>query len=513
MRNKLRLFLPTIADLLFVIPLLCLSFYPDNGLLEDGDTGYHIRAGKFILDTFSIPRHDIFSFLSPPIPWTAHEWLSEVIMAVVHTAFGLTGVVIFFAFLISLVYYLLYRMNCTSKNNIILAILVTLLVMVSSTFHWLARPHIFSQILLVVWYFILNAYHYRNKSYLYLLPLLMVLWVNLHGGFIAGFILLGVYCIGNVVQSFSSEAEKRRLSRKKTVTLAFVSVLCLLAALINPYGYHILMFPFNLVSNRFLMDHVTEFISPNFHEIVPFKYLLLLMISLFAVSRERLDAIELFLVLIFTSMALYSARHIPLFAIIALPIILRQGEALLHEKKGAFPDFLKKRSNVIVSVDRAAAGYVWPVVGVLIVIFFAANGKLEYTFDARKKPVVAVEFLKNEPIKGNMFNDDEFGDYIIYAAWPNYRVFFDGRSDMYGEERTKDYFKVVYMETGWETVLKKYDINWIIYNSKSILSRVLIKDKGWRLIYSDKVATIFVRDIPEYQYLMERYRNVIPLID
>jgi hypothetical protein len=513
MRNKLRLFLPTIADLLFVIPFLCLSFYPDNGLLEDGDTGYHIRAGEFILNTLSIPRHDIFSFLSPPIPWTAHEWLSEVIMAIVHMAFGLTGVVIFFAFLISLVYYLLYRMNSTSKNNVILAILVTLLVMVSSTFHWLARPHIFSLIVFVVWYFILNAYHYRNKSYLYLLPLLMVLWVNLHGGFIAGFILLGVYLIGNVIQSFSSETGKRGLSRKRTATLAFVIVLCLLATLINPNGYHILLFPFNLVSNTFLMDHVTEFISPNFHEIVPFKYLLLLMISLFAVSRERLDGLELLLVLIFTNMALYSERHITLFAIISLPIILRQGEALLHEKEGAIPDFLKKRSNVIASVDKTAAGYVWPVVGVLIVIFFAANGKLEYTFDAKKKPVAAVEFLKTEPIQGNMFNNDEFGDYIIFAAWPNYRVFSDGRSDMYGVERMKDYFKVIYLETGWETVLEKYDINWIIYNSKSILSRVLIKDKGWRLIYSDKVATIFVRNVPEYQYLIERYQNVTPLIE
>jgi len=297
------------------------------------------------------------------------------------------------------------------------------------------------------------------------------------------------------------------------VTLSFVIILCLLAALINPYGYHILLFPFNLVSNRFLMDHVNEFLSPNFHELEPFKYLLFLMISLLAVSRKRLDSIELLLILIFTNMALFSVRHIPLLAIIALPIILRQGEALLYEKKGAFTDFLKKRSDVLASVDKTAAGYVWPVVGILIVVFFAATGKLEYTFDARKKPVAATEFLRREPIQGHMFNDDEFGDYIIYAAWPYYRVFFDGRSDMYGEERLKEYFKVVTLETGWETVLEKYDINWIIYGSKSILSRVLIKDKGWRLIYTDKVAAIFVRDIPMYQNLIEKYQNAKPLIN
>ena len=505
MQDRLRFFIPTIADILFVVTFLTISFYADNGLLNDGDTGYHIRAGEFILDTLSVPHHDIFSFLSPPIPWTAHEWLSEVIMALVHRNFGLTGVVILFSFLISLVYYLLFRISCTSKTNIILAILVILLVMTSSTLHWLARPHIFSQILFLVWYFILNSYHYRDKKYLYLLPLLMIIWVNLHGGFIAGFILLGVYLIGNLAQSFSPDAEKRSSSRKRATVLASVTALCLLASLINPYGYHILLFPFNLVSNRFLMDHVSEFISPNFHEIVPFKYLLFLMIAFLALSRERLDIVELLLVLIFTNMALYSARHIPLFAIISAPIIMRQGEAILNGRHGVFFDFLKRRSEAISSIDKAAIGYFWPIVGVLAVIFFAAYGRVEYKFDPKKKPVAAVEFLKREHIKGNMFNSDEFGDYIIYAAWPDYKVFFDGRSDMYGTEKLKEYFNVTQIGQGWEKVLEKYDINWIIFDSNSILSRVLIENDGWRLIYSDKVANIFVRNIPKYYYLIDKY--------
>ena len=333
----------------------------------------------------------------------------------------------------------------------------------------------------------------------------MIIWVNLHGGFIAGFILLGVYLIGNLAQSFSPDAEKRSSSRKRATVLASVTALCLLASLINPYGYHILLFPFNLVSNRFLMDHVSEFISPNFHEIVPFKYLLFLMIAFLALSRERLDIVELLLVLIFTNMALYSARHIPLFAIISAPIIMRQGEAILNGRHGVFFDFLKRRSEAISSIDKAAIGYFWPIVGVLAVIFFAAYGRVEYKFDPKKKPVAAVEFLKREHIKGNMFNSDEFGDYIIYAAWPDYKVFFDGRSDMYGTEKLKEYFNVTQIGQGWEKVLEKYDINWIIFDSNSILSRVLIENDGWRLIYSDKVANIFVRNIPKYYYLIDKY--------
>ena len=281
-----------------------------------------------------------------------------------------------------------------------------------------------------------------------------------------------------------------------------------MAALINPVGYHILLFPFNLVSNRYLMDHVMEFVSPNFHEPLPFKYFFFLMITIFAVSRERLNFVEIALILFFTNMALYSVRYIPLLAIIAAPIMLRKAGRILEDSSGWFIDFLKRKGDAIATIDSTAKCCVWPVIGILAVLFSAANGSLEYTFDPNIKPVAAVEFLRKEPIKGNMFDNDEFGDYIIYAASQNYKVFFDGRSDMYGIEIMKEYFKIANFENGWEDVLNKYRISWIIYDAKSGLSRYLLENDGWRLIYADKVADIFVRNIPEYQYLINRYRGV-----
>jgi hypothetical protein len=110
--KKISSFLiPSIVDIIFISLFLLLAFSAGKDLLGDVDTGYHIRAGEYILNTFSIPKDDIFSFITPTLPWTAHEWLSEVIMALVHKAFGLTGVALFFAFIISLVYYLLYKMT------------------------------------------------------------------------------------------------------------------------------------------------------------------------------------------------------------------------------------------------------------------------------------------------------------------------------------------------------------------------------------------------------------------
>ena len=442
--------LPSIADILFLSVFLLLSFSTGKGLLNDADTGYHIRTGEFILATLSVPRHDLFSFTSPPIPWTAHEWLSEVIMAIIHRFFGLTGIVIFFAFVIASAYYLLFKMIRTYKGNILIAASVIILAIASSQIHWLARPHIFSLFLMVIWYCVLDAYQYKDKNHLYVLPVIMLLWVNLHGGFIAGFMLLGVYLSCNLLRLIAAKGIDKEKWKAKSRPLGLALAGCLLAALINPVGYHILLFPFKLTSMKFLMDNVSEFVSPNFHEPMAFKYMLFLMMGVFAVSIKALNIIETSLILLFTYMALYSARYIPLFAIIATPILTKQIEALMAGKNGWFVEFIKKRADRMARADASAKGYLWPFLGILFIAVLAINGKVGFEFDKKRDPVQAVEFLKKEPISGNMFNNDQFGDYIIYAAWPRYRVFFDGRSDMYGEERAKEYFKVMRIKAGWE---------------------------------------------------------------
>lgn len=505
------LFIPSIADILFLTIFLYLSLFAGKTLLGDGDTGYHIRAGEYIIETLSVPTRDIFSYRTPPLQWTAHEWLSEVVMALIHKISGLTGVVLFFSFLIAFTYYIFFRIIRRQGGNILLCIVVFILVITSSQIHWLARPHIFSLFLLVVWYHILDEYQYRGKNYLYLLPVIMLPWVNLHGGYIVGLLLLGMYLAGNLMLTIFSCDTEQRHCRSKLRPLGLATLATLLITLFNPKGYQILLFPFKTVSNRFLMDHIIEFLPPNFHEPLPYKYMLLFMIAVFAFSRRTITVIELFLVLLFTSMSLYSARYIPLFGVVVAPILVRLAGPLLEEWRGRLAEFIQRRSERITSVDSSAKGYLWPLAAVLMVVFLLANGRIQHTFDEKKAAVDAVEFLKKEHLHGNMFNDDEFGDYVIYAAWPAYKVFFDGRSDMYGTENIKEYFKITRLEPGWAEVLRKYDINWIFYGNGSTLSEFLLQRSDWKLIYADKVANIFVRNIPANQCLIEKYRDVKPV--
>jgi len=509
MINRLKSWLlPSIADVFFMSTLLYLALSQKNTLLGDGDTGYHIRAGEYILNTLSVPKADIFSFITPTMPWTAHEWLSEVVMALLHQIGGLTAVVIAFSLLIAASIYVFFKVVRTDGNNVLLSVAATITFVALTKVHWLARPHIFSLIILLVWYHLLDDFQYRNKNRLWLLPLIMLLWVNLHGGFIIGLGILGIYISGNFVHLFTDVNKWKSISKERTLTLAKVLVVSIIACVVNPIGYKIFLFPFNLIANKFIMDSVGEFHSPNFHEIQPFKYLLLFLIILFAYSKIKPNFIEVVLILLFINMSLYSVRYIPLFALIVIPIVLRYmyWDFVINLKPVA--SFLRQRIENITSVDNIATGYFWPSLSMILIIFFAGTGIVTHSFDPEIKPINALEFLNKNNISGNMFNNDEFGDFVIYTSHQQYKVFIDGRGDMYGSKVFKEYYNVHEFRRGWEKVLDKYEITWIFFDTNSAFARYLTNRDDWKLIYSDKVASIFVKNIRQHQPLINKFPGV-----
>ena len=496
--------LPSPAEILFIPIFLRLVLKPGI-LLSDGDTGYHIRAGDFIIQSGTVPKTDIFSHWTPALSWTAHEWLSEVLMAVVHEHAGLLGIVVLFSLTIAITNVLLFRMLRSEKHEILLPLILTVLAATTSSIHWLARPHIFSLMLTVIAYSVLNQFQYRGKNQLFVLPLLSLLWVNLHGGYIFGLILIFIYLSGNSVALYIGDRSEAQEHIHKIKLIAKVFVASLLASLCNPQGYRILTFPFELGFDPFLMNNVREFLPPNFHEPLTFKYLLLASMALLGLSRGALNWIELGLFILTTYMALYSARYIPLYAIITAPILLRLLYRLTPNLSMSSVKWITRRSANFSSIDRRSGGYVWITAGILFVLTLGNMSGLHAEFDDNRFPAKAVEFILAEKIPGNIFNNEEFGDYIIYKAWPKYRVFFDGRSDMYGAALGSEYLKVAQTLPGWQNVLEKHQVDWVLFNTASMLSSLLKTNPGWHIIYSDPVASIFVRDKPEYQHLVAKY--------
>jgi hypothetical protein len=500
-----RFLLPSIGNLVFVATLFILIFSLGNGLLNDGDTGYHIRTGELIAKTWQVPQTDPYSYHTPPLPWTAHEWLSELVMALIARGFGLTGIVVFFSFILAIAHWLLYQSLRRQSGDVLLCTLVTLLACATSSTHWLARPHAFSLLFTVIWCDHLNRFQPGSRSSLVLLPAVMLAWVNLHGGYFIGLVLIAVHFTGNLIEAIGAPSEK---SRQKTKSLLALLVACIMICTINPQGPKILLFPLRLASDHFVMDSVTEFLSPNFHDFLPFKYMFLALIAALALSRLGLSLADTGLTVLLSYMSLYSVRHVSLFAIVLAPVLLKTTASALDRLPASVLRFYQIRSQNVKAVDANVKNWVWPSAATSLVLAFAALGVISYRFDDKVFPVKAVDFLKSEAIPGRMFNNDEFGDYIIFAAWPAYQVYIDGRSDMYGEKYAGDYFKVARVLPGWKEVLKKYDIGWVIFDTRSPLSGALSDQSDWRPIYSDPIATIFVKNDPRYATLLAKLSAV-----
>ena len=208
----------------------------------------------------------------------------------------------------------------------LVALLLTLLAMSASTIHFLARPHVLSWLFVLIWFRILDSRELameRSDRRLWLLPLLMLIWVNVHGGFLLGFVLLGIFWLGSVwtwlrlKESRIEESLQKIAAGKRVRQLTRAGLASAVASLVNPYGWQLHAHIYSYLSNRFFMDHIDEFQSPNFHGIAQRCFLVLLLVAIagLACRCDRLRLSQILLALFAVYAALYSSRNIPISSI------------------------------------------------------------------------------------------------------------------------------------------------------------------------------------------------------
>jgi hypothetical protein len=491
--------LPPFTDLIFLLVFGMLAFFKGQSLLGDADAGYLIRMGEEILRTHSWVKTDIFSHVTPPLPWQNHEWLSQVLMALIHRAAGLTGVVLFFSLLIAVVYTALFQILKNRSGSVYLAFFVTVLTILASELHWYVRPHVFTILFTLMWSVWLYEYQMKVKTRILIFPVSMALWVNLHGGFIVGFILAGTYIFGNAVYGFFNKEEARDAAWKKMKFIGGIFLLSLLAVQLNPHGYFALSYPIHMIENETVMKSIAEFQPPDWSSpsTVPLQIFLGVFIVFLVLAKARMTIFEILLIGVFLKMTLHSVRHVSLFAIVAAPVLMR----LMQEAQPIFERFplfqrLRERSESMDVFHGNLRSGLWPAMAVIFACVLTWTGKIHYDFDAKRNPAAAVEFLRQQNIPGKMFNLDEFGDYIIYKAWPQYRVFMYGFNDPAGEERLKDYLKVDGVQPGWREVFEKYGMDWVIYPPDTPLAQTLSESPDWTMIYKDPRAVILKKQLP-----------------
>ena len=506
---------PSVSDVLFIAILAGLSCGAlGRLLLRDAGIGWHIRNGQQMFLTHAITRSDPFSATINGGTWYAWEWLYDVVIAVINYTLGLNGVVFFSAAVIATAFVLALHFAVRRGGNLVVVFFLLLLSLGASAVHFLARPHVLSWLLTVIWFEILDSAAATSNSKpsmnLFGLPVLMVLWVNVHGGYVLGFVLLAIYLADAVIRFFvAREQREQTLSWLKRLSL--VTVLTFAASFVNPYGYHLHVHVYRYLSDRYLMDRISEFLSPDFHSPAQqcFAVLLLITVVALASARRGLTPARLMVILFAAYSGLYATRSLPTSSLLITLIIapsLSQSIAdaagnsrLLPWLRALFArvhSFGSRMGNL----ELNFGDHFWLVaiflLGLWACIFDGRIGSAQFIdayFDEKRFPVEAAEVIAKRNIREPIFSQDYWGGYLIYRLYPQTKVVVDDRHDLYGDQFFKDYLRVMFIQPGWDKVLEEEHVNWILMPPGSTLANMLRLTSGWTVIHEDGTAVLFQR--------------------
>ena len=476
-------FVPSLSDLFFIALIawlfLCGAF-GWKGLLSDGDVGWHIRTGEYILDHNAVPRTDLYSFSKPGAPWFAWEWLSDVIDAALFRTAGLKGVVLAAGLMIALFGTTLIRRMIWRGSHLFIALLVALLGIGASSIHFLARPHLFTLVLLSISMWMIESDLRKPTKWIWLLIPITIVWTNLHGGFLAVVAVLGLTAVG-------------RLS----IRYAALAAACGAASVINPYGIQLHLHVGTYLRSDWIRNFVQEFQSPSFRGESMMQYEVLLIAGIIVVGYlvyQRKFA-EALWILFFAHESLSSQRHVPIFAVVAAPVIAEQLSRLWRDATAHF----KKTSPVAIINQMSAdfvAGFgrtsVWPAAGAIALMLIGRPIAWPKDFPEELFPVEMIHAHEAELFRDRLLTTDQWADYLIYLN-PNQKVFVDGRSDFFGPEIGDEFLHVTGGHPDWQKIMQKYGFTLVLLPKESALVQLVRTQPEWSVAADDGKHILLAR--------------------
>jgi hypothetical protein len=471
-------------------------FAVSTGVAVDSDTWWHLAAGRWMVAHHHILTHDEFSWTRAGFPWIYNAWLSQVPMFLVWDRFGFGGLNAATAALVTLAFLFVY-LQC--EGNAYLKAFTLQLAVIAAGLYWPARPQIISLVLASVFAYVLYLFRWRGLNRLWLLPPLMVLWVNLHGGFVIGFLLLIVVVLGQAASAALRQRGPGVVGWDGVAALAMTGAACAALVPLNPHGGQMYTFAFQTVSLSVLRDFIQEWMSPNFHVLGAqgFIWLLLATFAAVGLSRRRIDLTDLLLVAVFSYLALLAGRNIAIFALIAAPVLARHAAAGLGAAAEGWPRWASLSGTDRESGSPRAAVH-WVLLALIVGVALARvaiplQRSVNLTAIGKSMPLGAAEFVQTSRPRGPMFNSYNWGGYLAWTLAPAYPVYVDGRTDLYSDAFLREYILVTTVPEAWQPVFDREGIRLAVIEQRSLLAEELRRAPGWRVAYSDALAAVFVR--------------------
>lgn len=475
---------------LFTALLFLALFVLSTREIGDPDFWWHLRTGQYIVELRAIPYTDPFSLTRAGYTWVTHEWLTEVLLYVLYTLGSFPLLILTFAAIITLTFAFVYA-RMPGKPYV--AGFVLLLAALSTAPTWGVRPQMLTLLLASVFLYILE----QRRAWLWMLPPLMLLWVNLHSGYALGLVLIATYLMGEMVENLIARSIPPRalalsfhaLAPHASRTLFLVLLGCFIAVLFNPNGATMFVYPFETLTSRAMQAYIQEWFSPDFHriEFQPFAWLWVGTLAAIALGGKRVSLTQTLLLAGFGYAALRSARNIPIFALIAAPILAEQ---LWHLVTARFNVSRTSWTRGISIVNGLIFALALLAGGMRVASVISQQAVVERA----RFPVAAVDFLQARDARGGIYNTYAWGGYLIWRGYPHWRVFIDGRADVYGDTFIEQVYLQVYRgRTNWQALLAQYDVRFVLLEPDAPLVASLERADEWQRVYVDAQAVIFER--------------------
>ncbi len=444
----------------------------------DTDMWWHLAAGRYSLVLRPL-KFDLFSHTAEGLSWMNHSWLSQHFFYGLYKFGGLQAIALATASIVTLTFFILWP----GRGNPYVEGFSLLLAALAFSPAWTPRPHLFSFLAFAI---VLRCVEkLRGRREVLLLFLTFMLWANLHGGFVAGLLLLFLSFAGNLADSlFFRNPEAGRKAR----LLALILPLSILAVCFNPWGPELLLYPVRTLTIKTLQAYIQEWSSPDFHLLSnhPAIWLTAAVMLVMAFSGMPPRWADLLPLLAFFYLYLMSVRNVAFYSMVAGLFLARFGELALR-RFGTMR--ISDRRSLLNTLILALA-----IVAVAIKGYWAVRDQTIKTAERTYLPAGAVEFILKEKLTGNLFNSYNWGGYLIWRLYPQCRVFVDGRTDLYGDEILGEFIKVFRAGERWEQILEKHNVKIVVVERTAPVVRCLQSQKGWRKVYEDSLAVVFVRE-------------------
>lgn len=469
----------------------------------DTDTWWHIRSGQYIVEQWTIPATDPFSFTRQDHPWIDHGWSAQIFWYGLYALGGWAVVSLGLAGLVTLAFWFVWRQI---EGNIFVAALGMVLGAIVSSVVWAARPQMISFLLTAIVAYLLHRFKRHDGRLLPWLPLIMLVWANIHGGFAIGFMLMGAYLVGELLNRLTRHEADPVVDTAGLKYLALTIGLSLAAMVVNPYTWRMWVYPFQTVGIGALRDFIVEWRSPDFHlnYVQPFAVMLLLVLVAMARAGRRADWTDLTLVSLWTAWGLFAARNIAIFGLVVTPILVRYAD-LAWTAQWQLWGYDQPPFAAAATSRRGARGPLRVVnwlllsligIAALIKIALPLQPRTTLQVERDSMPYEAVEFIRAQRPQGPMLNSYNWGGYLIFKLWPDYPVYIDGRTDLYDDLFIRRYLRAAVADEDWPEILRTDGINLVVIEQDSTLAKFLRQEPGWRQIYRDDMAAIFSRTSP-----------------